>query len=415
MKSQLRRYIQLYSTPVAFAGFIILSFCFYKFIGIILGGIALITLIARLRNENPKIHFIDFVILGVLLIELFSVLWHVQNVYSKSQFYNLFFSTLIYVAIRLFLKRKKQIDLFIKIIAGFAIFLSLLTAGSFLFFKFNIEYEGFSNLVNFKRLFHPLGFLLNDWVAVLLISLAFLLISIAHFDLKSIGNKVSMAGIIFCVFGIVCSFSRGAYLSIVIGFFTFLFLLIILRVVSYKKLGRILAGACGIFVITTLPLKKEVAITAGFSSTASQARSTLGRIDLWDTAFKLFQERPITGVGQKNFSLYANPYLAEREDATFTGRATNTYLQLLVEKGVVGFIPWSIFVCSLLWILFRQIRARNKNSLQALIVFSVLIAVLFREITFSSFFELLQFQLLFFALAAWSVNHEKEDRQGNRY
>ncbi len=408
MKSPFRKYIQLYGVPVACAGWTIFSFCFYKPIGIILGGIALIALFTVFRKESLKIHFIDITILGILLIELFSVLW--SDSYSRSHIYNLFFNTLVYFAIRTFLQRKKQIDLFIKIIAGFVILLSLLTAGSFLFFKFNIEYEGFSNLVNFKSLFHPLGFLLNDWVAVLLISLAFLLISFTQFNFKSIAYKIDIIGLLFCAFGIVCSFSRGAYLALTVGFFTFLFLAIVLKTVPYKKLVLILAGACTVIILSILPVRKEVAITAGFSSTTSQTRSTSGRLDLWNTSFKLFKERPLRGVGSKNFSLYANSYLAEREDATFTGRATNSYLQLLVEQGIIGFIPWAVFVCSLLWMLFLQIRARNKNSLQALIVFSVFIAVLFREITFSSFFELPQFQLLFFVLTAWVVNHEKNDR-----
>jgi O-antigen ligase len=68
-----------------------------------------------------------------------------------------------------------------------------------------------------------------------------------------------------------------------------------------------------------------------------------GRVDLWRVAWRISEDRPLTGVGLHNFTVYSPRYvrqpgrldfvdlIAERPHAVH-----NTYLEILTETGVVG-------------------------------------------------------------------------------
>ncbi len=403
--------IFFYSFSTVYAIFIILSFCFNNSAGLILGIFAIIFIFFKIQKKgNIQFHPIDFVVLGLLSIEFIAGLFNTHDIYAKTYLFGLFFNVLIYFIIRIFIQKKKQENWFNSILAGFVILLAILTIGSFYFFKFTIEYEGFTDLVNFKSMFTPLGFLLNDWATILLLASSFVLLALVQSRFNTLWFWVLIAGLGAVLMSIVFSFSRGAYLSVLLGLFVFFCFTIIFRVVRFKQLLYFFIGTALLLTLTALPVKKEFITTMGLSGTTSQARSTMGRIELWKAAFQLIREEPLTGVGNGRFSLRANPYLAKCEDATFTGRATNSYLQLMAEKGIVGFIPWFVLISLLLLVLFRLIRKRDENRLSALVLFSVFIAVLFRELTFSTFFEKQQMQLFFFILAALIINNENKTK-----
>lgn len=391
--------------------FVILSFCCFESAGLFLVALSVLFLFFKVWNkEKQRVHIVDFVIFGLFLVEFFEGLFNTQGIFGKTYLFGLFFNVLVYFTIRFFLQKERQEALFMGIMAGFVILLSLLTISSFYFFKFNIEYEGFSDLVNFKSLFSPLGFLLNDWATILLLSSAFVLTTLSRSRYRTPWFWVLISGLGFVLMGITYSFSRGAYLSVLLGLAVFFGLGMLLKVVSRRQILFFFSGTIILLALAALPVKKEFITTMKLTGTTSQIRSASGRVDLWKAAYQIIREEPLSGVGNGQFSLRANPCLAKHEDAMFTGRATNTYLQLLVEKGIIGFVPWAVFIGLLLFTLFRQIRNRDKNSLPALILLSVFMAVLFRELSFSTFFEKQQMQLLFFILAAWSVNRDDDNQ-----
>jgi len=412
MDSRVKRYFCYYAIPVLCALYAILSFCCLESIGLFLGVLGVAGMFLALRNnERIQFRFADWVVLGVLSVEIIAGLFNNPGISAKTYLFGLFFNVLIYFILRIFLRKDKQETLFLNIQAGFVILLAILTIGSFYFFKFNIEYEGFSNLVDFKSIFSPLGFLLNDWATIMLLSSVFVSLALIRLRFNTPWFWVLVAGLYAVLMSIVVSFSRGAYLSVLLGLLVFFGLGLLLKVVPIKKMLLFFAGTILLIVLTALPVQKEFGTTMGFSGTTSQVRSTSGRVELGKAAFQIIRKEPISGVGNDRFSMRANPYLAQNEDATFTGRATNSYLQLLVEKGIIGFIPWTVFVGLLLLTLFRLIKKRESNSLPALTVFAVFIAILFRELSFSTFFEKSQMQLPFFILAAILVNWDKKPKK----
>ncbi len=409
MDSSAKRYLQYFGAPVLCAAYVLLSFCLPPVAGVILGSIALFFLMkTNFRKNHVSLNWLDLTVALLLLGEFNLTMAQSKGLYPKTYLFSLVCNVLVYYTLRFFLRKERQIQLFINVLAGFAALLSVLTVLSFLLFKFNIEYEGFTDLVSFKAKFQPLGVLLNDWSTILLLSSVFTLVALEWAHVKSAWFWILIVGCGLLTMALLVSFSRGIYISVLFGFIVFIAIAIVFITKKLKKLLLIAASSVGLVLLAVLPAINGVKTTAGFSVTTSQVRSTESRINIAETAFELFKERPITGVGAGNFSLYANPRLALREDSFYTGKATNSYLQLLVEKGIVGFILWGVFVGLLLLATLRLVKTEKKESFAFLIVFSVLIAILFRELTFSTFFSKPQMQILFFVLAAWIANRNIE-------
>mgnify|MGYP001209329990 CR=1 FL=1 len=409
MNSLAGRYIYYYGTSVLSAFFIILSFCGFSSLGVFAGLMLLGCLYYRLRNEKRlKLHPVDVAVIVLVLSEFVSGLFNTPSLYAKTYLFGLLFNVLLYFSIRAFLQKEKQERLFFVVLACFIILLALPGIGSFFFFRFTIEYEGFTGLVNFKSLFTPLGFLLNDWATIMLLSLAFVLVALSRSRFNTIWFWVFISGTGLVVMNIVCSFSRGAYLSLWLGILIFLALGLLLKVVPGKKMLLFCFGAILLQGLTALPVKQDFLSTAGMTGTTSQSRSVEGRMELWKIAGKIIGEAPLAGVGNGQFSLHAYQYLARHEDADTTTRSTNSYLQLLAEKGIFVFSVWAVFMVLLLLTLFRRIRKNPRDGLTELLVLSVFIAVLFRELSFSTFFEEQQMQSLFFVLAGWVVNLDRK-------
>lgn len=407
MDNSAKRYFQYYGAPVLCAAYVILSFCLPQIAGIILGAIALFFLMkTSFRKNHVPLMWFDLAVAVLLFGEFILSVNQSKGLYPKTYLFSLVCNMLVYYTIRFFLRKERQVQLFTNILAGFVALLSALTVLSFLFFKFNIEYEGFTDLVSFKALFQPLGVLLNDWSTILLFSSVFLLVALKWAQVKSAWFWILIVGCGLLAMALLVSFSRGIYISVLLGFIAFIVISIVSRACHIRKLLLVVACSVGLGFLAVLPVLNGVKTTAGFSVTTSQVRSTESRINIAGTAIELFKEHPLAGVGAGNFSLYANPRLALREDSFYTGKATNSYLQLLVEKGIVGFLLWGVFVGILLLAVLRQVKTEKKERFVFSIVFSVLIAILFREVTFSTFFSKSQMQILFFVLAAWIVNRD---------
>jgi len=390
--------------------FVILSVCCFESIGLLLCFMAVSFLWFEFKNGTIQpFHIVDFVVLCLFLVEIIVGSFNNQGIYAIAYFWGLFFNVLIYFIIRVSLKEERQENMFINILADFVILMSVLTIFSFYFFNYNIENKGFPSLVNLKNMFHPMGFLLNDWATILLLSISFVLLALVRSRFNTPLFWTLVVGLGLVLMGIVFSFSRGAYLSVLLGLLVFFGFGFIFRTVPVKSLLIILIGVVFLITLSVLPVKKDFLTTIGLSGTTSQVRSTSGRVELWKAAFRLIRKNPCTGVGNGQFSLHANPYLASREDATITRRATNSYLQLLAEKGIIGFIPWAVLVCLLLFTVLKLVRDKSEKSLSSLLLLVVFMATLFRELSFSTFFEKQQMQLLFWVLAAWTVNQDKSN------
>lgn len=116
----------------------------------------------------------------------------------------------------------------------------------------------------------------------------------------------------------------------------------------------------------------------------SEGEDTMGlRYDLWTAAFRMLKEKPITGVGIGVYRFLVPFY---SQDLNFIrGRsiwAHNTYIQILVETGFVGFILFfGMFINAFLNFLKAKFPPDNENSKLVRVWFIIFIVMLIGGLT----------------------------------
>lgn len=140
--------------------------------------------------------------------------------------------------------------------------------------------------------------------------------------------------------GIVISQSRNVWLGAVITFNLTIFFLLMKRFQSYSKIALI-----GITILMLiLGSSTLISIVRYYANTYYS--NIEGRILGYEFALFLFTQSPLTGVGDEVFEkLFI--YAGRRNSALH-----NTFLQFLVTKGLLGFIPFTLLVISSIVFIF---------------------------------------------------------------
>lgn len=353
-----------------------------------------------------KISPIDCVVGGYLLYQLVALFCSSYLANSLEGLLHFITVFLFYCAVRFWgVLKREQIQFLLQGLAILFGFLGLFSLFSFSMFKFNVEYEGFTDIINFKNLYHPLGQLSNLWTSHLLLFLPFPVIAFIHSD-KSLFKWINIVSTAVIILAIIVSFSRGAYLALITFVVAFLFFFLVWRIKPMKHLS-LLGGLLLMISAGGLLYFSPVSDTLAFNKTTSQVRSVSGRQDLWSGVWDMFVEHPACGVGQGNATLNFNSYLSKSEDTFYTNRVTNSLLQLLAEQGIIGVLFWLgivSFVLKYLWLIGVNKTEDIEWRLSVLVIISALAALFVREMTFSSFFDAPKLQLLFFVVVAILVN-----------
>jgi len=162
----------------------------------------------------------------------------------------------------------------------------------------------------------------------------------------------------------------------------------IFRPTAAAALLAVLLAAAGAILLIENAIYPGIA-GAYFARQASQTRSTEGRFAIWKRSAGIFQLAPLTGLGTGN----APWYLASDSEPETTGFASRTFslpVQLLVEKGAIGALLYLAALALAAWEAHRKLR-HPKLPLQSKALACCLaagaVAVLFRELTYSSLFE----------------------------
>jgi len=117
-----------------------------------------------------------------------------------------------------------------------------------------------------------------------------------------------------------------------------------------------------------------------------------GRYEIWVNAINLFLERPLGGWGA--FSFRPLNLLFWGDDKY----AHNTYIEILVETGLLGFLLFSLFLL-LLFVRAHSIYSRDRR-------FGFLIPTYFSFLVGLIFLSLYINTLFLFFVMLYSVNHE---------
>ena len=176
-------------------------------------------------------------------------------------------------------------------------------------------------------------------------------IGIAYYLYRSTGNKKYLTFMIIEFVGLTTSLSRGAILSLFTAFCVVLF--INRRTKAIGALSIILGIIGGVSLL--IPY---------FSSDAS----AMSRFDMWETAFSMFKDRPIFGVGLSNYTYLFSNY-GSAGVLGYNPYTHNLYLKILVESGIVGEI---LFLALCLTLLRLCLKHAQRDRKAMMILFGIL-------------------------------------------
>ncbi|HSH04025.1 MAG TPA: O-antigen ligase family protein [Anaerolineae bacterium] len=125
------------------------------------------------------------------------------------------------------------------------------------------------------------------------------------------------------------------------------------------KNGQIHTSILTVTMPPTSPLTNTTTITTSISTTTDTTPTAAAvipdRRTLWRVAWQQWQERPLLGIGLDNFRLTYGHYLGyDQWDNTI--HTNNTYIEILVSHGLLGFIPFTIWLSHYLYTLYHQWR-----------------------------------------------------------
>ncbi len=165
-------------------------------------------------------------------------------------------------------------------------------------------------------------------------------------------RRVSFLVSIILILALVLSFSRAAWLSLAIVFFIFL-------CIRWKIKFKWIAISSSALIIFFFVFQKEIIQQLKKNTTESSENyvahiksiynissdaSNLERINRWQSAIRMFKERPIVGWGPGSYQFVYAPYQRLNEKTIISsnigdeGSAHSEYLGPLAEMGIPGFI-----------------------------------------------------------------------------
>ena len=288
----------------------------------------------------------------------------------------------------------------------------LLSISGILYFLssyFQMRAAGFSNFCDFRHIFYfgsPAGSPTGEWITLYLAFLPFsFIVLFEKFKKDKRESLLLLIPPILILIILVCSCSRGMYLAI--GSFAFfgsaLFLWYKLSslkmVVLFNTIFLISLG----LIIVTSPLFKPVVTTLSLFQTTSQVRSYEGRKSIWKAGIEMIKNYPLSGIGANNFPIMYVTYKDQYDDTPFVGRVFNFFLQLTIEKGIVGLIAYCFLIITFFCISHQKIKLlHNEWNQQVVVVLfvSTFAAIIVRDLTYSSIlFNKSVHLLLWFMLA----------------
>ena len=132
--------------------------------------------------------------------------------------------------------------------------------------------------------------------------------------------------------------------------------------------GRIAAGALGLGAVAVVVLVM-IAPPTSLGRLGSFGGGGSGRLDLWTVAEQVIAKHPIAGVGAGNFRVVEASYAASagnlpRVDLVLdsTKVVHNTYLNILTDLGLVGFLAFLVLIVRILYSTVRVVRQFEANG-----------------------------------------------------
>ena len=193
------------------------------------------------------------------------------------------------------------------------------------------------------------------------------IIAVALMSGKLQGNKkyIFWFASIIAVGGLICNATRGTWLAMVVTIPLLMLLYMRSKLKALATITVVMALVAGLFM--SMPSFQHKVSSIGDTKMQSNAE----RLLLWQSAYNMFQDYPLTGVGYATFKKnYQEIYISPEAKEPYLGHAHNNFFHVLAECGFIG------AACLLIWWLGTGIycikgwlRQRNPGYLALLGLF----------------------------------------------
>jgi tetratricopeptide (TPR) repeat protein len=315
---------------------------------------------------------VDWAALTLLAFEVPSLYFSQDRANSIGATEVIALSVFVYFAMRLLLSRASRPFTWIiglaAAVALYGVYLASVGLDQFVTAARHLNQAGFTNLVAFRsRLIHPIpGWVPGECFTALLLTLPFACAGAAYTWKKGRAGITLMALVpaALIVATLFLSLSRAVFWSTILFFLATCGLMAVYKVIPLRTALFGLAGCLG---ATLLILGCESAAYPGLyrayaHSQVSQSRSAEGRIDIWSRSLESMRSHPWIGLGSSNAALFLLSSAEEDETTGFASRSFSLPIQLLAEKGLVGFACYSAFLLFLCWEFHRGMRTRGQQA-----------------------------------------------------
>jgi len=178
------------------------------------------------------------------------------------------------------------------------------------------------------------------------------------------------------------SYCRAAWLSLIIGFLVWM--IIVFRI-KIKWLFLVLLLIAGIFYAFKDPILYKLEKNKQDSSTdilkhvqsvsnISSDASNLERINRWNSAFKMFYERPVFGWGPGTYQFIYGPYQSSKDKTIIStnvgdkGNAHSEYIGPLAESGILGALTFILILITAIYTAIKIYHKSNDRKIKGLIL-----------------------------------------------
>ena len=329
---------------------------------------------------------IDYAVMGVIAYDAVSGFYGASRVLLVDNLAMCAVMGSTYMSMRRMCDDRKATGSLLGIIGVAAIIALLLALFTFHEIRKSSVDVGFDGAYYTRFLYRPAGYLVNVWGEVVLVLMG----------LSCLACRKSAFVLLLSAVAIMLTFSKGAYLSLAI-FFAGCMLLAGKRVKRHITVACIVAAA-----ITVIFCYGEFGDMLSLGG-RSQQMSAQWRVETTASAADVVAESPVWGHGNGSYTLATDKVSSQDSSKNYTSFAPNLWIQLLVEKGIVGLVlllAAAVTVAAGIW--------RRRHDKTARIIGVLLLAMLAKECTQSVLMETPVLQLMtIILLALLQRNSEK--------
>ena len=214
-----------------------------------------------------------------------------------------------------------------------------------------------------------------------------------YYYVTHLKEKGAKLGLLLSATTLLLTFSRGAYLAVLLGG-----LLLFLTAKAKTKMKIMLLGPPILYVLILAASKlfnMDIVKIVGDRFSESTTDSGSGRFEIWENGLKLFTDNPVFGIGIYNYRAYSN--------ALFNNDhyMHNTFLEVLTESGVIGF---TLYLIVFVWVFYDFYIHRN-SAIDIRYLFATFVSMLL----FMSSLSLVASEVFFLIMAViWRYLYEIE-------